>query len=240
LTRAAIRQAEATGNFAPIREAVASAHLAMPELAQPAPSLTGRLTGAAKAWGGIVMAAVGMIALTVVLVLVGSGAIDGDSEPAPTSPPPAATATGEGTQPAPRPGEAGATTWSKGRAFDNGDYRLTVLDIRTGLTQIGGSGTWTSEQGQFVEIGVEVEYTGAGSGYFPLDQQRLRVTSGAEYTNDIESAFRAQTNALGQEPITSGSSQSGSLVFDIKTTDSPAAIEFVGDFLEPPVSIPLG
>jgi hypothetical protein len=127
-----------------------------------------------------------------------------------------------------------------GRAFANGDYSVVVSDVEQGLTQIGQSGTWTSEQGQFVAVTITVEYTGSGSAYFPLDEQRLRVSTGLEYATDVNSVFRAQAEPLGQQALRPNRPQEGILVFDIRSGDSPTALEFVGDFLAESVTIPLG
>jgi hypothetical protein len=184
------------------------------------------------------MAGLGIAGLGVVLMLLAGHTIGADPMLAPpvtptSMPRPTSVAT-------PSPGTSGATQWSMGTTFVNGDFAMRVLGVDEGLTQIGESGTWTSEEGQFVVITVELEYTGHATGYFPPDEQRLRVASGAEYGNDIESSFRAQSNALGQEALIPGTPQRGCLVFDIPTGETPAALEFVGDILSTPVTIPLG
>jgi hypothetical protein len=61
-----------------------------------------------------------------------------------------------------------------------------------------------------------------------------------EYGTDVESTFRAQANPLGQDVLRPGIPQAGSLVFDILATDSPTALEFKGDLLSEPATIPLG
>jgi hypothetical protein len=235
LTRAAIREAEATGNIEPIREAIAEANILL-ATPQPAVPLWRRGLAVLRAWGGVGVAAVGIVALAVVLALASGHVIGGEGVPTPSATG-ASAAAGVATPPA---GQAGATAWSTGRTFVNGDFRMTLLEVEQGLTQIGGSGTWTSEQGQFVVVTVEVEYTGSGTGYFPPDEQRLRVATGSEYGNDVESAFRAGSEALGQDALAAGQPTRGYLVFDILATDSPTGIEFVGDILSSPVTIPLG
>jgi hypothetical protein len=217
---------------------IATGTLPVVPAGKPGESAWRRIAGAALRWGGITVAALGMAGLAAILALSAVHTIGSDPQPSSPATPtflprPTASAT-------PSPGTSGATQWSIGTTFVNGDFAMTVLGVEGSLTQIGESGTWTSEEGQFVVISVELEYTGRVTGYFPPDEQRLTVTSGATYVNDVESSFRAQANALGQEALRPGVPQRGCLVFDIPTNETPVALEFVGDILSTPVTIPLG
>jgi hypothetical protein len=237
LTRAALREAEATGNIAPIRDAITSANLPAPARRPP---VYRRLVAATVEAGGVVVAGLGALALAVMLALIGGEAIGGKANPVPSTTGVSRTGPPTTTVAAPKPGQIGATAWSIGRAFVNGDYSMSVEQVEQGLTQIGESGTWTSEQGQFVVVSVVVEYKGTGSGVFHLAEQRLLVSTGVEYNTDVKSVFRAQTDPVGQRPLKPYQPEDGILVFDVPVDGSPTAIEFVGDFLAEPVTIPLG
>jgi hypothetical protein len=236
LTRAALRQTETTGSLDLIREVIATRQVP-PATAEGARRGARRLRRAAGRWGGVVVAGCGIVGMGLVLALAAGQVIGQGEAPEPTSAVSGPVPTGSAT---PRPGTPGATQWSIDNEFVNGDYSMKLLSIEPGLTQLGDSGTWTSEQGQFVVISVEVKYAGSGSAYFPLDSQRLRVASGLEYADDVESSLRDQANELGRDALRPGLPQRGALVFDIPADTVPTALEFVGDFLAPPVTIPLG
>jgi hypothetical protein len=141
---------------------------------------------------------------------------------------------------APTTGEAGATEWSLNRAFEAGDFTVTMTSYRDQETSLGPEGTWTSENGQFVLISLTVEYTGEGQGTFLPGEQHLLTESGERFTNDVQSALLYRPETLGDSPLVPGQPQEGALAFDISRTDPPVALEIVGVLGENPVIIPLG
>ncbi|MDR3202011.1 MAG: DUF4352 domain-containing protein [Bifidobacteriaceae bacterium] len=197
----------------------------------------------ARLWIGIGAAVATIGAAGVILLLTAFHVIGGADAP-PASPSATATPTAgpiTSAGPTPAAGQAGATAWSQTTEFVNGDFRLTLRDYTDQLTEIGDDGSWTAEQGQFVILEIEVEYTGDGdSGYFPLDEQRLMTDVGRSYPDDITSAVRYHDHPLGKTSLVPGTPLVGYLVFDIGKDERPTELRFVGDFLSPPVSIPLG
>jgi hypothetical protein len=143
-------------------------------------------------------------------------------------------------QPSPSPGQPGATEWSLGTPFTNGETTVTILDYVDELSEIGSDGTWTAEQGEFVILEVEVVYTGKEPVYFPPDEQKLQTADGQTYANDITTAYRYQAHTLGQDSLEPNKPQVGYLAFDIPEDQEPTALLFKGDFLSQPVTIPLG
>jgi hypothetical protein len=144
------------------------------------------------------------------------------------------------TPTAKQPGEEGATAWTLGRKFTAGDLTVTVTSYKDQLSALDGEDKWIAVNGQWVIIGITVEYQGADEGAFVPDQQFIEVSDGKTYRNDPSSAMHYQPVPLGAEPLKPGKAQSGYMAFDIPLGKAPTAIKFVGKVGDPPITIPLG
>jgi hypothetical protein len=171
----------------------------------------------------IVGLAAGVLALT--------GHLGNEGAPAPSASPNAATRS---------PGQEGATAWSLGKKFQAGDLAVTLTSYKDQLTSLDGEGKWVAENGQWVVIGLTVEYTGTDQGSFVPEQQVIVASDGKSYPNDPKSALHYKEDALGAEPLKPDDPQSGYMAFDIPLDKVPTAVEFVGKIGEPAITIPLG
>jgi hypothetical protein len=214
-------------------------------VAGPRPAIVKAAPHLARRYRRLVAIGIGALSavLAVVLVLWGTHVIGGHPHTTATSHASRSTsqkASAPKNGATPKPGAPGATAWSTGRTFKNGDYSLKLVNVLTGLTQIGTNNSWTAENGQFVIMEIQVTYTAKnGSGTFPPSLQELVTSAGKSYGDDLKSAIQYHDHTLDQ-PLPHGQPRTGYLAFDIGTAEKPTALKFVGNFLDPAVTIPLG
>jgi hypothetical protein len=214
-------------------------------VAGPRPAIVKAAPHLARRYRRLVAIGIGALSavLAVVLVLWGTHVIGGHPHTTATSKASGSTSHKASTPrkgTTPKAGAPGATAWSTGRTFKNGDYSLKLVNVLTGLTQIGTNNSWTAENGQFVIMEIQVTYTAKnGSGTFPPSLQELVTSTGKSYGDDLKSAIQYHDHTLDQ-PLPHGQPRTGYLAFDIGTAEKPTALKFVGNFLDPAVTIPLG
>jgi hypothetical protein len=189
-------------------------------------------------WLGIGAAAAAALGLAIVLVVLALGAFRSETGTGDQSASDAGARTAKGAL-TPAPGESGATDWTLGRTFRDGDYTLRLLEYRQNVTEVGAC-QWTPANGQFVVMKVEIAYTGTVEGYFAPDEQTLRVAGGRTYPADVATAACYATHSLGLRALEPGESAIGYLAFDIDTAARPEVFEFKPDVLTESLAIPLG
>lgn len=201
-----------------------------PEPAEPPGRLRQSRTRAAMS-GAALKHAIGYPLVALIMLLIGlgiGGAGDEDPVTAETSAGSSATSGSGGDDAKPDAGSGQKTAAGLGDPVRDGEFRLTVTKVKTGVKQVGDAGRARKAEGQFVLVSLTVQNLGDDARAFDGAPQVLSDAEGNEYEADTAAAGQlGDAESFGND-IDPGAKAKGVVVFDVPKDFRPAKIELHG------------
>ncbi|SIS05367.1 DUF4352 domain-containing protein [Williamsia sterculiae] len=164
-----------------------------------------------------ILTALGVVIVFIVIIIAATSG--GSSSPDSTSASGTATASEapRSAAAAPRPGI--------GAPASDGKFEFVVRGVRDGGTSVGPDFLAERAQGHFVLVDLTIRNTGDKAQSFDVSSQKLLSGSGTQYSADSQATISFDSGNTFYEQVNPGNTLEATIVFDVPTGTTPAAIE---------------